>query len=42
MNFVADYDRSAIELLVERRFFPTRTVVLAFGFDEEASGPKVR
>ncbi|KAF8337821.1 hypothetical protein F5887DRAFT_983768 [Amanita rubescens] len=29
---------SAIELLIERKFVPTRTVVLAFGFDEEASG----
>ncbi|KAF8734360.1 hypothetical protein AX14_003360 [Amanita brunnescens Koide BX004] len=29
---------SAIELLIERKFVPTRTVVLAFGFDEEISG----
>ena len=41
VNFVAYYDRSAIELLVERKFVPTRTVVLAFGFDEETSGPQV-
>ncbi|KAF8337820.1 hypothetical protein F5887DRAFT_983763 [Amanita rubescens] len=29
---------SAIELLIECKFVPTRTVVLTFGFDEEASG----
>ncbi|PFH51903.1 hypothetical protein AMATHDRAFT_74599 [Amanita thiersii Skay4041] len=29
---------SAIELLIESDFQPTRTVVLAFGFDEEISG----
>ncbi|EEB95893.1 hypothetical protein MPER_05067, partial [Moniliophthora perniciosa FA553] len=29
---------SAIESLLERDFQPTRTVVLAYGFDEEASG----
>ncbi|KAF7425950.1 hypothetical protein PC9H_008312 [Pleurotus ostreatus] len=28
----------AIEMLLERRFFPTRTIVLAFGFDEEIGG----
>ena len=33
--------RSAIELLIERKFVPTRTVVLTFGFDEEASGTQV-
>lgn len=30
--------RSSIETLLEAGFKPTRTVVLAFGFDEEASG----
>ncbi|KAF6761486.1 carboxypeptidase s [Ephemerocybe angulata] len=30
--------RSAIELLLEQGFRPTRAVLLAFGFDEEASG----
>ena len=34
-------NRSTIELLIERKFVPTRTVVLAFGFDEEASGSQV-
>ncbi|KAM6496948.1 carboxypeptidase S [Amanita muscaria] len=29
---------SAIELLIENNFQPTRTVVIAFGFDEEISG----
>ena len=37
-----DDDRSSIELLIERRFVPTRTVVLAFGFDEEIGGSQVR
>jgi Gly-Xaa carboxypeptidase len=30
---------TAIETLVEKGFKPERTVVLAFGFDEEISGP---
>jgi len=30
--------RSAIESLIEAKFEPTRTLVLGFGFDEEASG----
>jgi Gly-Xaa carboxypeptidase len=30
--------RSAIETLIAQGFKPTRTIVLAFGFDEEASG----
>ncbi|KAH9066868.1 hypothetical protein EDB87DRAFT_466588 [Lactarius vividus] len=29
---------SSVETLLERGFKPTRTIVLAFGFDEEASG----
>ncbi|KIL59863.1 hypothetical protein M378DRAFT_1065315 [Amanita muscaria Koide BX008] len=29
---------SAVELLIENNFQPTRTVVLAFGFDEELTG----
>jgi Gly-Xaa carboxypeptidase len=29
---------SSIESLLENGFVPTRTVVMAFGFDEEASG----
>ncbi|KZT69704.1 carboxypeptidase S [Daedalea quercina L-15889] len=29
---------TAVEVLLERRFTPARTVVLAFGFDEEATG----
>ncbi|KAJ7650966.1 hypothetical protein FB45DRAFT_889219 [Roridomyces roridus] len=29
---------TAIEVLLEKNFAPTRTVVLSFGFDEEASG----
>ncbi|KAI0058987.1 carboxypeptidase S [Artomyces pyxidatus] len=29
---------SSVESLLENAFFPTRTVVLAFGFDEETSG----
>ncbi|KAJ7034590.1 carboxypeptidase S [Mycena alexandri] len=29
---------TAIEALLERKFAPTRTVVLSFGFDEEAGG----
>ena len=33
---------SSIETLLENRFQPTRTVVLAFGFDEEAGGFYVR
>ena len=42
VNLADHDDRSAIELLIERKFVPTRTVVLAFGFDEEASGLQVR
>ena len=30
--------RSSVETLLEKDFKPTRTIVLAFGFDEEASG----
>lgn len=30
--------RSTVESLLERGFHPARTVVLSFGFDEEASG----
>jgi Gly-Xaa carboxypeptidase len=33
---------TSIELLLENKFEPTRSVVLTFGFDEEASGPYVR
>lgn len=33
--------RATIETLLSKNFSPTRTVVLAFGFDEEASGVKV-
>jgi acetylornithine deacetylase/succinyl-diaminopimelate desuccinylase-like protein len=29
---------SSVETLLEKNFKPTRTIVLAFGFDEEASG----
>ncbi|KAK2463679.1 hypothetical protein APHAL10511_004430 [Amanita phalloides] len=29
---------SAVELMIERKYQPMRTVVLAFGFDEEVSG----
>jgi hypothetical protein len=39
---IAD-NRSAIELLLESDLFrPTRTVVLAFGIDEETGGKVVR
>ncbi len=31
-------NRLAIEMLIGRRFSPTRTVILAFGFDEEIGG----
>ncbi|KAK7036266.1 carboxypeptidase S [Favolaschia claudopus] len=31
---------TAIEVLLERDFTPTRTVILSFGFDEEAGGPE--
>lgn len=34
--------RSAIETMIANGYEPTRTVVLAFGFDEEASGFHVR
>lgn len=33
---------STIETLLEKGFKPTRSVVAAFGFDEEASGVYVR
>lgn len=33
--------RAAVETLISNGFQPTRTVVLAFGFDEEVSGPQV-
>ncbi len=29
---------SSVETLLEKDFKPTRTIVLAFGFDEEAGG----
>ena len=29
----------SIETLLEKGFKPTRSIVLSFGFDEEASGP---
>lgn len=32
---------SSIESLLEKNFVPSRSVVLTFGFDEEASGPQV-
>ena len=34
-------DRAAVEYLVSGGFVPTRTLVLAFGFDEESSGEQV-
>jgi Gly-Xaa carboxypeptidase len=34
-------DSASIETLLEKGFKPARTVVLAFGFDEEASGVHV-
>lgn len=37
-NEQLNYCRSTIETLLAKGFKPTRTVVLAFGFDEEASG----
>lgn len=33
--------RSGVESLLEKGFQPTRTVVLAYGFDEEVSGHRV-
>lgn len=36
--FIDCFHRSTVETLLEKGFFPTRTVVLAFGFDEETSG----
>lgn len=33
--------RTAIETLLERGFVPSRTVLLAFGIDEESSGFRV-
>ena len=32
---------SSVETLLEKDFKPTRTIVLAFGFDEEATGMQV-
>lgn len=37
----ADYHRSAIEAMLDSGFEPTRTVVIASGFDEEVSGERV-
>lgn len=34
-------NRASIETLLEKGFKPARTIVLAFGFDEEASGSQV-
>ena len=34
-------DRTAVEYLVSADFEPARTLVLAFGFDEESSGMEV-
>ena len=31
---------STVETLIENGFKPTRSIVLSFGFDEEASGPQ--
>jgi hypothetical protein len=39
LNFMRH--RLAIEVLLEHNFIPTRTVVLSFGFDEEAGGHQV-
>jgi hypothetical protein len=33
---------SAVEILLKNSFKPERTVVMAFGFDEEGGGPRVR
>jgi hypothetical protein len=33
--------RTAVETLLERGFVPSRTVLLAFGIDEESGGHKV-
>ena len=33
---------SALENLLEKDFKPTRTIILAFGYDEEGGGRKVR
>jgi acetylornithine deacetylase/succinyl-diaminopimelate desuccinylase-like protein len=38
---VTGCDRSSVESLIELGFKPTRTIVLAFGFDEEVSGSQV-
>ena len=35
------FDRAAVEYLVAAKFLPTRTLILAFGFDEESSGKQV-
>jgi hypothetical protein len=32
---------ASIEILLEKEFKPARTIVLAFGFDEEISGSEV-
>ena len=37
-----DVSRTAVETLLERGFVPSRTVLLAFGSDEEAGGGSVR
>ena len=36
------FDRAAVEYLVSADFEPARTLVLAFGFDEESSGVQAR
>jgi len=36
-----NYHRSAIETMLEGGFQPTRTVVIASGFDEEVGGLRV-
>jgi acetylornithine deacetylase/succinyl-diaminopimelate desuccinylase-like protein len=33
--------RTAIETLLERGFKPTRSIILAYGIDEERGGPTV-
>lgn len=39
---ISDSDsRSTVEYLLESNFRPSRTVVLAFGFDEEVGGTQV-
>ena len=34
--------RTSVEVLLEHGFKPTRSVILAFGFDEEINGLRVR